>query len=278
MLSWAPTFLESSDAMPLSTEIALRLSIHMCILICILASLIWPQSLSLCHNYFSWKLNIHADSLYNFFFRLRVHKNGYHDIISFNISYNVEHSRCSVNEFKKKRERKPVVGISGNPAFLLPKKKILNFQNSIFHYCLSSPRLDLKIQKCRVLGLFLPACNYFLQSGCSFKGGQHCQSPSTLLWNSLIMGKCFACNHLNYSVKLPVFLLLCFEFGYLKRLCYFFLTFFKKYIWKGQNKMIFRMATHLVVQIEFQAWMVLRIGADNWDGRGIRMRGFSVEG
>ena len=61
-------------------------------------------------------------------------------------------------------------------------------------------------------------------------------------------------------------------------MCQSLYEFFKKYIWKGQNKMIFRMATHLVVQIEFQAWMVLRIGADNWDGRGIRMRGFSVEG
>lgn len=111
------------------------------------------------------------------FFRFTVHMNGFHDMISFNISYNLEHSRCSVNELKKKKGKGNVIDISGTPTFLFPKNKILNFRKFIFHYCLSSARLDLKIKKCRVLGLFLPACNYFLQSGCSFKGGQHCQSP-----------------------------------------------------------------------------------------------------
>lgn len=62
-----------------------------------------------------------------------VHMNNFHDIISFDLSHNLEHSRCLVNEYKKKRG-KSVGDIAGTPAFLFPKNKISKLWK--FHFLL----------------------------------------------------------------------------------------------------------------------------------------------
>lgn len=79
-----------------------------------------------------------------------MHMKDLQGILCFDLSHNLEHSRCSVNECKKKKKRgKSAVGPAETQFSCFPRTRFLNFQNFIFYYCLSSPRIELTIKKCR---------------------------------------------------------------------------------------------------------------------------------